>query len=243
VPLFERLASTILKRPVGLREGTGTRVGDARTGRVIYSPPVGQQRIRGMLENLIEYWGAGSDVDPLVRLCIGHYQFEAIHPFPDSNGRVGRVLDILYLVQEKLLDKPILYLSRSIIDDKPAYYKGLRQVTEEGAWEPWVLYMLNNVAATAIETRRRIEAIQHELESAIELARSRMERGYSMELIRLIYSQPYTRIAFVERASIAKRQAASEYLQELERIGLLRGVKRGREMYYVNDKLLAILTL
>jgi len=243
VPLFEQLASTILKRQVGIREGHGTRVGDARTGKVIYTPPVGRDRINGMLENLSHYWRSEKDIDPLVRLCVGHYQFEAIHPFPDSNGRVGRVLNILYLIEQKLLDKPILYLSRAIIDDKPGYYKGLRKVTEEGAWQPWVLYMLKNLTVTAIETRRRIEAIHLELEGAISQAKANMRSGYSMELIRLIFAQPYTRIAFLERAGIAKRQAGSEYLQELERIGLLRGVKRGREMYYINDRLLAILTL
>jgi len=243
VPLFEKLASTILKRQVTIREGAGTRVGDAKTRKVVYTPPIGRDRINGMLENLLDYWRGEKEIDPLVRLCVGHYQFEAIHPFPDSNGRVGRVLNTLFLVEQKLLDKPILYLSRAIIDDKPSYYKGIRKVTEEGAWEPWVLTMLNNITVTAIETRRRIEAIQHELGAAINEARTGMQRGYSMELIRLIFAQPYTRIAFLERAGIAKRQAGSEYLQELERIGLLRAVKRGREMYYVNDRLLSILTL
>jgi len=240
--LFDQLATTILQRPIGIREGSGTRVGDVRTGKVIYTPPIGSGRIKGMLENLTEYWDSNNGVDPLIRLCVGHYQFEAIHPFHDSNGRVGRVLNILYLIQKRLLDKPILYLSRAIIDDKPSYYRGLRKVTEEGAWEQWVIYMLDNIASTSIETRRRVEAISLELDASIQKAKDRMQRGYSMELIRLIYSQPYSRIVFLERAGIAKRQSASEYLQELERIGLLRGVRRGREVYYVNDKLLTILT-
>ncbi len=243
VPLFETLASTILQRPVEVRDGLGTRVGDARSGKIVYTPPVGRERLTGMLENLAAYWRETSDMDPLVRLCVGHYQFEAIHPLPDANGRVGRVLNILFLVQQKLLDKPILYLSRPIIEDKASYYAGLRKVTEQGAWEPWVLYMLDNLTETAIETRRRIEAIQLGLEEATVVARAQMVRGYSLELIRLVFAQPYTRIAFLERAGIAKRQAASEYLQELERIGLLRGVRRGREVYYVNDRLLEILSL
>ncbi len=243
VPFFEGLASTILQRPISVRKGLGTRIGDVRTGKTVYTPPVGEALIRRQLENLCAFWENNREVDPLVRLCMGHYQFEAIHPFSDSNGRVGRVLNILFLVHQKLLDSPILYLSRAIIEDKPAYYRGLRQVTEEGRWEDWVLMMLGSITSTAIETRRRIETIQRELDLAINHAKLNMSRGYSMELIRTIYSQPYTRIIFLEKANIAKRQAASEYLQELERIGLLRGVKRGREMYYVNDRLLEILTI
>jgi Fic family protein len=241
--LFERLASTILQRPVGIREGFGTRVGDPRTGKIIYTPPTGRDRIRGLLLNLADYWQNQHETDPLIRLCVGHYQFEAIHPFSDANGRVGRVLNNLLLVQQELLDKPILYLSRAIIEDKASYYRGLRKVTEEGAWEPWLLYMLDNLTTTALETRRRVEAIQHELDAALEQARVQMVRGYSVELLRLVFAQPYTRIATLERAGIAKRQTASEYLQELQRIGLLRGERRGREIYYLNERLLRILSL
>ncbi|AIE86780.1 Fic family protein [Fimbriimonas ginsengisoli] len=243
VPLLQRLASVILKFDLKIRESRGTRVGDPRTGRVVYTPPIGCERITAMLENLLEYWHTESTVDPLVRLCVIHYQFEAIHPFPDANGRVGRVLNILFLVSQGLLDKPILYLSRAIIEDKSGYYKGLRKVTEYGDWETWVLYMLENLSVTAIETRRRIEAIHHELEAAIDYAEASMRTGYSEELIRLVFSQPYTRISFLERAGIAKRQTASLYLQELERIGILQGEKRGREMYYLNRRLFEILGL
>jgi len=241
--LLVRLAQTIAKRPIGIREGFGTRIGDARTGRVIYTPPVGKDRILGLLANLCDYWQHDSEVDVLVRMCVGHYQFEAIHPFPDTNGRVGRVSNILFLNQVGLLDSPILYLSRPIIEDKATYYQGLRRVTEQGVWEPWLLYMLGNLESTAVETRRRIEAIDRSIAEATSLAASGMRKGFSPELIRLIFTQPYTLISFLEREGIAKRQTASEYLQELERLGLVRADKRGREVYYINDRLLEILSL
>jgi len=240
---FCRLASIVLKTEVGLREGPGTRVGDARTGHIVYTPPIGRERLARMLANLISYMEAENGVDPLVKIAVAHYQFEAIHPFRDANGRVGRVLNILYLIQAGLLQTPILYLSRAIMDDKRRYYSGLRNVTENGAWEAWILYMLDNIASTAIETRRRIEVIKRELDSAIEIARERMPKGYSKELIETVFEQPYTRIAFLERKGIAMRQTASEYLQALEEIGLLRSERRGREVYYVNDALLRALSL
>lgn len=242
-PLMERLASTVLERSVTVRETQGTRVGDPRTGNVIYTPPVGHSRLRELLGNLADYSDRCKEVDPLVRACVCHYQFEAIHPFADANGRVGRVLLGLNLVQKGLLDKPILYLSRGILDDRKSYYSGIRRITEHSDWEPWLLFMLENVAAMAAETRRRVESILREAKEAEETARREMRRGYSAELIRLIFAQPYTRIAALERAGIAKRQAGSEYLQELERIGLLRGERRGREVYYVNDRLFEILSL
>ena len=204
----------------------------------MYTPPDGADRLRGLLENLTAYLQGPSQVDPLIRMSAAHYQFEAIHPFADANGRVGRVVNSLYLVQQNLIANPILYLSGPIVEDKRRYYAGLRMVTEAGAWEPWILYMLENICVTALETRRRIEAIQQELEAALDIAKQQMRTGYSMELIRLIFAQPYTRIVFLERAGIARRQTASEYLQELERIGLVRGVRRGREVYYVNERLL-----
>jgi Fic family protein len=241
--LFCSLASTILKQDAGIRTGAGTRVGDSRSGRVVYTPPMGMQLIRNLLDNLAAYMNEAEEVEPLVRLAVSHYQFEAIHPFHDANGRVGRVVNILFLVQQQLLNKPILYLSRPVLEDRRAYYNGLRRVTEFGEWEPWVLYMLENVWLTAVETRRRIDAIAQEIERANELARASMKRGYSRALIEVVFSQPYSRIAFLERAGIAKRQTASEYLQELERVGILRGEKRGREMIYLNESLLRILSL
>ena len=241
--LLERLASTILEHAITVRGGPGTRVGDPRTGKVVYTPPVGPPLLLSLLDNLVRYWETADSVDPLVRACVCHYQFEAIHPFADANGRVGRVLLCLHLVQKGLLDKPILYLSRGILEDRRSYYGGLRRITEHAEWEPWLIYMLENISATALETRRRVEAIHREIEESTEMARSQMKRGFSPELIRLIFSQPYTRIIALERAGIAKRQAASEYLQELERIGLLRGERRGREIYYLNDRLLKILSL
>lgn len=240
--MFAALASEILQGEVAVRKGAGTRVGNPVSGQVVYTPPIGENLLNKMLDNLSEYLSAKEGPDPLVRLAVGHYQFEAIHPFRDGTGRVGRVLNVLYLVQQGLLDLPILYLSRAILEDKNAYYLGLREVTERQAWEEWILYILNLLTDTAIETRRRIEVVQRELLESIEIARTQMTRGYSRELLELIFEQPYTRIAFLERKGIAKRQAASEYLQELERIGLLRGIKQGREMYYVNDRLLEALT-
>jgi len=239
--LLVRLAQTISRYPIGIREGFGTRIGDTVRGKIVYTPPVGKERIEGLLDNLALYWRERRDVDPLVRMSVGHYQFEAIHPFPDTNGRVGRVANILFLIRQGLLDKPILYLSRSIIDDKASYYRGLRRVTEKGEWEAWTVYMLENVEVTALETRRRVESIQREMDEAVEFAEANMKRGFSTKLMKLIFSQPYTRISFLERDGIAKRQAASEYLQDLERLGILRGERRGREIYYLNERLMRIL--
>jgi Fic family protein len=152
------------------------------------------------------------------------------------------VLNILYLVDRGLLDVPVLYLSRFIIENRSGYYQGLRRVTEEGAWEDWIVYMLEAIEATAADTRTRILDIRQALDEAVEFARERMIRGYRKELVELIFEQPYTRIRFVERAGIAKRQTASQLLNELERIGLLRGFKIGRDKLFVNPMLMDILS-
>lgn len=240
--LFVEIVGIIRETDIGIRTMPGTQVVNERTGEAIYTPQEGQGLIRGLLDNLAEYLHADDAVDPLIKLAVAHYQFEAIHPFSDGNGRTGRVINILYLVERGLLDIPVLYLSRHIIQHRAGYYEGLRRVTEEGAWEDWIAYLLEAVEVTAADTRRRILEIREALDEAVEIARRKMERGYRKELIELIFEQPYTRIQFLERAGIAKRQAASEYLRELERIGLLKGSKVGREMLYVNPRLMEILS-
>lgn len=240
--LFIEIVGVIRETDVGVRKMPGTQIVNERTGKVIYTPPEGETLIRDLLDNLSEYMYADDDIDPIIKLAVAHYQFEAIHPFTDGNGRTGRVLNILYLVDRELLDIPVLYLSRHIIENRAGYYQGLRRVTEEGAWEDWIVYMLEAIEATAADTRTRILEIRRALDEAIEFARLNMARGYRKELIELIFEQPYTRIQFLERAGIAKRQTASDYLKELERIGLLRGFKFGRDRLFVNPKLMDILS-
>lgn len=240
--LFVELVQIIRQTTIGVRSSPGTQIVNDRTGEVVYTPPEGEKAIRDLLDNLSDYLADDDGVDPLIRLAVGHYQFEAIHPFSDGNGRTGRVINILYLVQRGLIEVPVLYLSRYILQHRAGYYGNLRRVTEQGDWEPWVLYMLDAIEATALDTRSRIIAIRSSLEEAVERARQEMARGYSRELVELVFQQPYTRIRFLERAGIAKRQAGSEYLQELARIGLLIPLRTGRDVIYVNERLMDILT-
>lgn len=240
VDLFLDIVGIIKQRPTAIRSEPGTRIVNPRR-ESIYAPPSGERRLRELLDNLLDYLQAQDGVDPLIKMAVAHYQFEAIHPFPDGNGRTGRVLNILHLVNQGLLDLPVLYLSRSIIQNKRLYYEGLRRVTEEHAWEDWIVYILEAVEATAVATKVKVLGIRDALTRAIEQARTDMTRGYSKELIELVFQQPYTRISFLDRAGIAKRDAASAYLRELERIGILKGVKHGRERLYINHKLQQLL--
>ncbi len=239
--LFVEIARIIKEHDVNVRKLPGTRVANRRTGEPIYAPPEGEALIRSLLDNLSQYLYADDDIDPLIKMAVAHYQFEAIHPFHDGNGRTGRVINILYLIEQDLLRIPTLYLSRYIIQNKGAYYEGLRRVTEEQAWEDWIVYMLDGIEQTATDTKNRIVSIRNAILETIEKGKLEMQKGYSKELIELIFQQPYTRISSLESAGIAKRDAASSYLRELARIGFLRRFKYGREMLYVNDKLLDIL--
>lgn len=239
---FIELVQTIKQIEYGVRNLPGTRIVNPRTSEAVYTPPEGERVIRDLLDNLSDYIYAQDDIDPLIKLAALHYQFEAIHPFSDGNGRTGRILNILYLVEKGLLDIPVLYLSRYIIENKSAYYTGLRRVTEEGAWEDWIVYMLEAVEATAVSARERIVSIREALLESAEIARTGMSRGYSKELIELIYQRPYTRIAFLESEGVAKRQAASVYLKNLAELGVLQSVKHGREILYLNPRLLEILS-
>ena len=223
---------------MNLRRSPGTTLSNDRTGQVIYTPPEGEALLREKLANW-EQWMHGTlpgseDIDPLVRMAAGHYQFEAIHPFTDGNGRTGRVINLLFLVEQGLLDIPVLYLSRHILRNKADYYKGLQSVTVTGAWEPWLLYVLAGVTETARWTMNKIIAVRQLLEEARQRMRQDAGQIYSRELAELIFVRPYCRIAHVVEAGLAKRQTASVYLKELAAIGILREHKMGREKIFLN---------
>lgn len=217
------------------------RISDTRTRSLIYTPPSGGPALVEKLRNLESYLLAADGPDPLIRMAVAHYQFEAIHPITDGNGRTGRILNILYLVHTGLLQIPVLYISRFIIQNKPDYYRLLREVTECDDWEPWLLYMLRGVEETALWTTGRIQAIRELFDLTMDRCRTEAPKIYSKELIELIFRQPYCKISFIVDAGIAKRKTASEYLQELERIGVMVGEKHGRETIYKHPALLEVL--
>ncbi len=228
-----------------IRRTPGTRLTNHRTGEVLYTPPEGEGLLREKLTNW-EGWMHGTlagseDVDPLVRMAAAHYQFEAIHPFTDGNGRTGRVINLLYLVEQGLLDTPVLYLSRHILRHRAAYYAGLQSVTETGAWEPWLLYMLEGVAETARWTMNKVNAVRELLSDTAERMRRDVPAIYSRELAELVFVRPYCRIAHIVEAGLAKRQTASVYLKELAAIGVLREHKLGREKVFLNPAFIDLL--
>ncbi|MCH8019255.1 Fic family protein [candidate division KSB1 bacterium] len=241
--LFIQIVQTIKKNQAGIRNTPGTKIANDRTGEVIYTPPEGEGVIREKLKNLEEYIHAENKIDPLIKLAVIHYQFEAIHPFSDGNGRTGRILCILYLIQQNLLELPVLYLSQYIINRKSDYYQFLREVTEKSQWEPWVLFMLEAVENTAVQTKRKIIAIRDLMEQTRILAKEKLpNRVYSKELIELLFKQPYTKVQILVDEGIAKRQAAADYLRECEKIGILKIHKLGKERLYLNLKLYKLLS-
>ena len=228
-----------------IRKTPGTTLTNDRTRQVIYTPPEGERLLREKLANW-EQWMHGTlpgtaEIDPLVRMAAGHYQFEAIHPFTDGNGRTGRVLNLLFLVDQGLLDIPVLYLSRYIVRNKADYYSGLLSVTTTGAWEPWLLYMLSGVTETARWTTKKIVAVRALLEETTERIRRDASPIYSRDLAELVFVRPYCRIAHVVEAGLAKRQTASTYLKTLADIGVLREHKMGREKVFLNPAFIDLL--
>lgn len=241
--LFIELVQTIKEHSGGIRRMPGTAIANAATGAVIYTPPEGEAVIRDKLKNLEDFIHAEDDMDPLIKLALIHYQFEAIHPFSDGNGRTGRIINILFLVSIGLLNLPVLYLSKSIIDHKNDYYRLLRQVTEKGLWEPWILFMLKAVEDTAVYTRERTLAIRVLMTETMEKAKEKLPvRVYSKELIETIFRQPYSKGQFLVDAGIAQRKTAAEYLKSLEKIGVMKSMKIGKETLYLNVGLYDLLS-
>ncbi len=245
-PLNTRVAETICTQIKGfemvVRHTAGTALMNDKTGETIYTPPEGEKLLRDMLANWEQFMHNATDLDPLIRMAIGHYQFEAIHPFNDGNGRTGRVLNSLFLIQENLLTLPILYLSRYIIQNKQNYYQLLHNVTAKGEWEAWVLYILQGVEETANWTTAKIAAIKALFEDTCAHVAKNANKIYTYELVSLIFELPYSRISSLTDAGIAKRQTASVYLKQLAEIDVLQEISVGKEKLFVHTKLLQLLT-
>jgi Fic family protein len=237
----EEVYSRIKDQPMRVRRVPGTALA-RESGEIVYTPPVGEDLLRRLLANWERFLHEADHFDPLIRLAVGHYQFEAIHPFTDGNGRTGRILNSLFLLQENLLSLPILYLSRYIIRHKADYYRLLRQVTSHEAWEEWIVYMLTAVAETASWTTAKIAAIRGLSSHTADHVRARLPKIYSRELVDLLFEQPYCRIQNVVECGLAGRQAASRYLKQLAEIGVLEERPIGREKLFLHPKLLKLLT-
>ena len=238
--LFEDIVARVKPNSPGVRRFTGTKI--ASQHDVIYTPPEGEKLIRDLLQNLENFLYNYINLDPLIKMAVMHYQFEAIHPFADGNGRTGRILNILYLVEEKLLEIPVLYLSSYIMKNRSNYYQGLRQVTQTNAWEAWVLYMLEAVEQTASSTRDKILGIRDLLSETDKVIKEKLPGIHRKELTEILFQQPYCKIKFLEQGLGLSRQTASTYLKQLETIGVLKGTKRGREWYYLNLAFFEVLT-
>lgn len=220
-----------------IRKTPGTVLRD-QDNNIVYTPPVGEDTIRNLLANWERFIHGDDDLDPLIKMAIAHYQFECIHPFPDGNGRTGRILNILYLIQTELLSLPILYLSRFILENRTAYYTHLRRVTEEGDWEAWILFMLSAVENTSRWTTTKISVVRQLITETTEYVREKLPKIYSHELVQALFAQPYCRIENLVERNIAKRQTASSYLKQLTEAGVLEEMSVGREKLYLNTRLL-----
>lgn len=241
--LLEQLCGVLRHDKVKFRVDEGVYIGNPVARTITYTPPVGAAVMRAKLKNLEDFLLCGDDeLDPLVRMAVAHYQFEAIHPFTDGNGRTGRILNILFLIHAGLLRIPVLYLSRHLIQHKAEYYRLLRGVTERDEWEPWLLFILTGVEETAIWTTGRILAIRDLFDQTLARCRAKLpSKVYSKELVELVFTQPYCKIQFLVDAGIAERKTASTYLLELEKLGILKGEKQGREVIYKHPGLLKLL--
>jgi len=208
---------------------------------IIYTPPCCQDVLEKMLDNFLDVAAAKDDVDPLIKMAILHYQFESIHPFKDGNGRTGRVLNILYLYIQKLLDEPVLYLSKYINEYKQGYYTGLRGVTERQDWETWVLYMLRAVEQTSKYTLNKVLAIIQLFHDSRRWMQQTLPDVYSHELLEVLFTHVYCKYAYLEQEGIASRNTASKYLNRLTDEGFLAKEKVGNELIFRNIQLYELL--
>lgn len=233
---------TIKGSDMELRSLPGTRIVNQSTGQITYSPPEGHDLITRLMTDWERLIHADDDMDPLVRLAVSHYQFEAIHPFTDGNGRTGRILNVLMLVDAGVLQQPLLYLSRYFIETKADYYRLLLAVTAEGAWEEWILYVLEGIRQTSRDAVERISTIRTLQEDFAGRARAVSKGGANSEFQSVLFEQPYCRISTVIQRCGVSRPTATGWLNALSQAGLLARIKVGRDVLFVNREFLELLT-
>lgn len=239
--LFIAIMRIIKENKSGIRNAPGTQLKNPVTSQVIYTPPEGEEVIREKLKNLEDFIHAEDDIDPLVKMAIIHYQFEAIHPFFDGNGRTGRIILLLYLKLTDLLDLPALYLSSYIIEHKNDYYTNLRNVTENGNWENWILYMLDMVEETALKGKQQIAGIEKLMNEMGTEIQEKLPKIYSKDLLEVLFKLPYTKRNQLENAGLGNLKTVGNYLKELEANGFLTSEQVGKEKLYLNFRLLKVL--
>lgn len=239
--LFIAIMQIIKENESGIRNAPGTQLKNPVTNKVIYTPPEGENVIREKLKNLEDFIHAEDTIDPLVKMAIIHYQFEAIHPFFDGNGRTGRIILLLYLKFTNLLDLPALYLSDYIIEHKDEYYTNLRKVTEEENWVDWILYMLDMVEQTALKGRQQIAKIENLMNEMGVQIQEKLPRIYSKDLMEALFRLPYTKRNQLEKLGLGNIKTVGNYLKELEKNGFLKSEQVGKEKLYLNFRLLEVL--
>ena len=223
----------------GFRKTPGTVLRNIQTGQVVFEPP-SPEKIPGDMSDLEKFINIEQDIDPLVCMALIHHQFETIHPFYDGNGRTGRIINILYLVLQGLLDSPILYLSRYINQTRPSYYAKLQSARDNDAWQDWILYILKGISLTAQHTILLVERIRDLLIEQKQMIRAR-HKFYSQDLMNNLFHHPYTKVAFLEKDIQVSRATATRYLDALADDEILQKHRLGRENYYVNFRLVDLL--
>ena len=238
------IVQTIKQNGSGIRNTPGTALKNAINGEVIYTPPCCEDVLREKLAALEQFINDpdSSPLDPLVKMAFIHYQFEAIHPFADGNGRTGRIINALYLVQQELLSQPVLYLSSYIVKYKTEYYQLLRGVTEKDNWHDWVMYMLTALIETAQLTTKKIRSMQLLKDEYENQMKHALGSSFSYELLQLMFTLPYLKIELLEKKKIAHRQTASTWLRKLTEAKILTPQKIGRATYYINYRLMELLS-
>lgn len=239
--LFIDIMRIIKENQSGIRNIPGTQLKNPATGKIIYTPPEGETVIREKLKSLEKFINTEGDMDPLIKLALIHYQFEAIHPFFDGNGRTGRIIILLYLKLCGLMELPGLYLSSYILQNKNEYYIHLRNVTEKNGWQSWILYMLDMIEKTSQSGRKRIEKIEKLMKKLGSEIQKELPKVYSKDLVEVLFRRPYTKRNFIEIAGIGNIKTAGTYLKNLEEKGFLKSVISGKEKLYLNHQLMKIL--